>query len=131
MQTREDIHEVLGPLRALVAADPLQRYLSGHVILPSQHPLIWLLADFPKIDFPNPLTLPDPLDADVLLVATESVDHIEPELRSNYFKSSLKIRGMSGEAETLYLRQGAFGRLFPGREPEFQPVSRTELEDVK
>ena len=131
VQTRTDINELITPLRALVAADPRQQFLQGHVIIPSQYPLVWLLADFPQIDFPSALQLPDPLDADVLLVDDPLVEHVEPELRSNYFKTPLKIRGKSGEMEMLYLRQGVFGRLFPGRVPEFQPTSRTEPEDLK
>ncbi len=131
VQTQTDIDKLLAPLRALVAADPRQHYLSGHIVLPSQHPLLWLLADFPRIDFPNALNLPDPLDADVLLVDDPLVEHLEPELRANYFKTSLKIRGRSAETETLYLRQGAFGHLFPGRAPEFQPASRAEQEELK
>lgn len=131
VQTCADIKELLGPLRALVTADPRQRYLTGHIITPSQHPLIWLLAEFPKIGFRHALDLPDPLDADVLLLEDKLVEHVEPELRSNYFKTPLRLRGMSGEAEMLYLRQGTFGPLFPGRAPEFQPAPPVELEDVK
>jgi hypothetical protein len=93
--------------------------------------MVWLLADFPKIGYPDALDLPDPLDADILLLEDNLVEHAEPELRSNYFKTELRIRGRSGETQMLYLRQGVFGRLFPGREPEFQPAPRVELEDLK
>jgi uncharacterized protein (TIGR03663 family) len=131
VQTRRDIDQLLGPLRALLDADPRHRFLTGHLIVRSQHPMIWLLADFPKIGYPDALDLPDPLDADILLLEDNLVEHAEPELRSNYFKTELRIRGRSGETQMLYLRQGVFGRFFPGREPEFQPAPRVELEDLK
>jgi len=126
VQTRMDVNKLLEPVRALVAADPRQRYLTGHFIGGEQWPWCWLLGDFPWMDFPNTLQLPAPLDADVLLVSDPLVENIEPELRANYFKEPLRVRGQSGESATLYLRQGTFGRLFPGRVPEFQPPAEEE-----
>ena len=127
VQTRQDIDRLLVPLRALVAHDPRNRYLTGHLIMPEQHPFTWLLGDFPRIDFPAAGQLPDPLDADVLLVDDPLVDSAERALRDNYFKEPLKVRGKSAESATLYLRQGAFGSLFPGRAPEFQPSTSDEV----
>lgn len=121
VQTREDINRLLKPLRALVAQDPRNRYLTGRILVPEQHPFYWLLGDFPKIEMSTVDPLPDPMDADLLLVDDPLVDSVEPELRFNYFKSPLKVRGRSVESATLYLRQSAFGPLFPGRTPEFQP----------
>lgn len=130
VQTRADIERLLGPLRTLVARDPRNQYLSGHLLVPEHHPFIWLLADFPKFDFPPLDQLPEPLDADVLLVDDTIVDSVEPELRFNYFKEPLKVRDASLESATLYLRQGAFGPLFPGRTPEFQPNSTSTSDEV-
>ena len=123
VQTQTDIDKLLVPLHALAVRDPLNRYLTGHISLPEQHPLTWLLNDFPHIDFPTIETLADPPDADVLLVDDTLVDSVEPGLHFNYFKEPLKVRGKSLESATLYLRQGAFGVLFPGRTPEFQAAA--------
>ena len=118
--------DVVGPLHTLVARDPLNRYLTGHILLPEQHPLTWLLNDFPKIDFPTIEQLVDPPDADLLLVDDPLVDSVEPNLHFNYFKEPFQLRGTSTDSATLYLRQGAFGALFPGRVPEFQPRAAEE-----
>ncbi len=131
VQTRQDIDRLLVPLRALVAHDPRNRFLTGHLILPEQHPLTWLLADFPHMDFPAAGQLPDPLDADVLLLDDPLVESAEGALRDNYFKAPLKVRGKSAESATLYLRQGLFGLLFPGRVPEFQPRAPAVVDELK
>ena len=131
VQTREDIGKLLVPLNALLAQDPRNRFLTGHISLPEQHPLTWLLKDFPRIDFPSIDQLPDPPDADVLLVDDTIVDSVEPVLQFNYFKEPLKVRGKSTESATLYLRQGAFGTLFPGRAPEFRPRAAEASDEVK
>ena len=131
VQTRQDIDRLLVPLRTLTADDPRNRYLTGHILVPEQHPFLWLLGDYPKIDFPGIVPLPDPLDADVLLVDDPLVDSVEPELRFNYFKEPLKVRGESIESATLYLRQSAFGTVFPGRVPEFQRGAASAQEEMK
>ena len=131
VQTTPDIDKLLIPLNTLVERDPRNRYLTGHISLPEQHPLTWLLNDFPKIDFPTLEQLADPPDADVLLVDNTLVDSVEPGLHFNYFKEPLILRGKSTDAATLYLRQGAFGVLFPGRTPEFQPGAAEAPDEVK
>ncbi len=130
VQTRTDIDKLLVPLNTLVARDPRNRYLTGHISVPEQHPLTWLLNDFPKIDFPTIEQLADPPDADVLLVSDTLVESVEPNLHFNYFKEPLVLRGTSTDTATLYLRQGAFGVLFPGRVPEFQAAAE-QTDDVK
>ena len=131
VQTRQDIDKLLAPLNALVAQDPRNRFLTGHISLPEQHPFVWLLNDFPRIDFPTIGQLPDPPDDDVLLVDDTLVGSVEPGLQFNYFKEPLKVRGKSTESAMLYLRQGAFGTLFPGRAPEFQPRAAETSDEVK
>ena len=131
VQTTQDIDKLLVPLNALVARDPRNRFLTGHISLSEQHPLTWLLNDFPKIDFPTIEQLPDPPDADVLLVDDTLVDSVEASLHFNYFKEPLTLRGKSTDSATLYLRQGAFGVLFPGRTPEFQPGAADKDDEVK
>ncbi len=124
VQTNQDIEKLLIPLRTLAARDARNRYLTGHFMVPEHHPLIWLLGDFPKIDFPALDQPPEPPDADVLLLDDSVVDSVEPDLHFNYFKEPLKVRGKSVESATLYLQQGTFGALFPGRTPEFQPEKK-------
>ena len=121
MQSREDVSELLAPLQRLLTQNPLHRYLTGHILIPEQHPWIWLLADFPKIDFPPLFPLPQPLDADLLLVDDPLVPDVESRLHDVYFKSHLKIRGGSVDSSTLYLRKHRFQSFFPNRLPEFQP----------
>lgn len=129
VQTRPDLDRLLGPLHTLVARDPRNRYLTGHILQPEQHPLTWLLNDFPKIDFPTIEQLAEPPDADVLLVDEPLVDSVEPNLHFNYFKEPFQLRGTSTDSATLYLRQSAFGVLFPGRVPEFQPGAAAAEEE--
>ena len=131
VQTRTDLEKLLGPLNTLVARDPRNRYLTGHISMPEQHPLTWLLNDFPHIDFPTLEQLADPPDADVLLINDTLTDSVEPNLHFNYFKEPFILRGTSTDSATLYLRQGAFGVLFPGRTPEFQPAADGEKDEVK
>ena len=128
VQTRTDLDKLLVPLNTLLARDPLNRYLTGHILVEA-HPLTWLLNDFPIIDFPAIEQLADPPDADLLLVSDTLVDSVERGLHFNYFKEPVKIRGMSGETATLYLRQGAFGPLFPDRAPEFRPGAAAAVEE--
>jgi uncharacterized protein (TIGR03663 family) len=128
VQTRDDINKLLVPLRMLAARDERNFFITGHILAPEQHPLLWLLADFPRIDFPALDQVPDPVDADVLLVDDTLTDSVEPNLHFNYFREPLKMRGQAEESATLYLRQGTFGALFPRRVPEFQPGAETSDE---
>ena len=129
VQTTTDIDKLLTPLRTLLARDPRNRFLTGHISLPEQHPLTWLLDDFPHIDFPTIEQLADPPDADILLISDTLTDSVEPGLRFNYFKEPMVLRGKSTDTATLYLRQGAFGVLFPGRTPEFQAAGEPAAEE--
>ena len=66
-----------------------------------------------------------------LLRHASVVDSVEASLHFNYFKEPLTLRGKSTDSATLYLRQGAFGVLFPGRTPEFQPGAADKEDEVK
>jgi uncharacterized protein (TIGR03663 family) len=121
VQTLTDVNELLDPLRALTQRDPRNYQLRGHIILAEQYPFSWLLADYPRIDYPSAGELPETLDADFLLVANEDVDKVEPLLRLEYFKTPLRVRGNSDNAATLYLCRQTFAGLVPPDYPLFTP----------
>ena len=121
VQTFTDVNKLLIPLHQLVKLNPMHRYLRGHVVLPEQYPFVWLLGDFPRIDYPAFDQLPDPLDADFLLIDDPLVDDIEPTLRLDYFKMPMAIRGSSENRATLYLSTEAFAGLVPADTPKFVP----------
>jgi uncharacterized protein (TIGR03663 family) len=125
VQTFTDINKLLDPLRTLTRQDPLNYQLRGHIILPEQYPFTWLLADYPRIDYPTAEELPAPLDADFLLVDDAHVDEIEPRLRLEYFKTPVHIRGSSDSAATLYLCRQTFARVAPHDYPIFVPGTTT------
>lgn len=125
VQTLPAIDEILDPLRALVARDPAKQYLQGYVLFPpgDGHPLPWLLADFTRIDFLGENDAKPNMDADFLLIHDPYVSDVEERLQEKYFRHPLILRGNSGETSILYLRASTFGWLFPGREPEFEPLA--------
>ncbi len=106
---------------ALVARDPLQRHLVGHVVMADIHPLPWLLGDFTHIAFPEFDELPESLDAPFLLIDELLAEDLELKLHAAYFRESLQIRGQADGTALLYLRVAEFRKLFPGRVPEFIP----------
>jgi hypothetical protein len=123
VQTFTDINELLDPLRALARRDPLNYLLRGHFVLAEQYPFNWLLADFPRVDYLAADELPDPLDADFLVVDNEHVDQIEPLLRAEYFKTPMRIRGNSDSAAALYLDRRTFTGWVPADYPIFEPAA--------
>ena len=122
VQTRDDMRKVLDPLRALVARDPLQIHLTGHIVMAEIHPLPWLLGDFTHLHFPDIESLPETLDAPFLLIDEALAPDIEPELRHAYFRTPLRLRGQSDGQALLYLRVAEFRDQFPTRLPEFVPA---------
>lgn len=123
VQTFTDVNQLLHPLEKLVRQNPLNHYLRGHLILPEQYPWVWLLGDFPQVDFPNHDQLPEPLDANFLIIDDPLVEQTEPKLRLEYYKLPMRIRGSSANHATLYLHTGTFGGLVPTSTPIFVPGS--------
>ncbi len=121
VQTMSDLRKLIDPLHALTALDPAWFHLRGHILLPEtdSHPIPWLLADFPRIDFIEDNRIPEHVDADFLLADDALVGDLEDHLAQAYFKDSFLLRGSSGQYVTLYLRAAVFAPLFPGRAPEF------------
>ena len=126
VQTFTDVNELLEPLHTLARRDPLNYQLRGHISLPEQYPFSWLLADFPRIDYPSAEELPEPLDADFLLIDNEHVDLVEPKLRQEYYKMPVRIRGNSDNAATLYLCCQTFAGVVPSNYPIFLPGTTTQ-----
>ena len=131
VQTRRDVNLLLDPLRWLVARDPAALHRRGHVIQPEHHPLLWLLGDFTRVTFDEAEGDPQPMDADWLLVDATAVDRVEEQLRGEYFKTSLQLRGMAPDRSTLYLRAGTFREFFPGRDPEFISAEAALLRELE
>ena len=122
VQTFNDVHKLIDPLYKLAQSNPETYQFTGHILLPSYHPLPWLLGDFTKVGYYGSDSTPAEMDADFLLVDDSRVSVVEKGLKDAYFKDSLRLRG-SQDPSTLYLSYAKFRALFPGREAEFQPES--------
>lgn len=123
VQSLSDVNRLLHPLRALTRRDPLNFQLRGHLLLPEQYPWVWLLADFPRVDFPPVDQFPEPLDADFLVIDDPLVEQAEPLLRREYFKMPMPIRGSAESRATLYLSPAIFADFVPAETPRFTPVA--------
>ncbi len=129
VQTFRDVNQLLDPLRTLTRRDPRNYHLRGHLILPEQYPWLWVLGAFPRVHFPDFDQLPEPLDADFLLIDDPLVEQTEPLLRREYFKMAMRIRGLSDNRATLYLFTGTFAGMVPPETPKFVPGSPGEPVD--
>jgi hypothetical protein len=129
VQTRRDLNALLDPLRWLQRRDPLAEHRRGHILQPDHHPLLWLLGDFTHLTWADATGAPEPMDADWLLVDTLAVDRVEAQLRGEYFRTVIQLRGMAPDHSVIYLRAGTFRDFFPGRDPEFVPDERLLLRD--
>jgi uncharacterized protein (TIGR03663 family) len=123
VQSFSDVNKLLDPLHQLAQRDARHYQLRGHVILPEQYPWVWQLGDFPRVDYPSFDHLPEPLDADFIIIDDPLVDQIEPLLRVEYYKLPIKIRGSSDNTATLYLFPGTFRGLVPEDTAKFSPGS--------
>jgi uncharacterized protein (TIGR03663 family) len=120
VQTFPDVNKLMYPVYALVARNPANRDMTGHIILDSYHPLPWLLGDFRNIGYYNDDSTPQDMDADFLLVEETRVDDVEAALHDSYFTSPLHLRDAQ-DVSTLYLSVKKFAPIFPGRKPDFVP----------
>ena len=122
VQTLPDIRKLLDPLQALTARDPRNYFLTANVLTVDQHPLIWLLGDYPNIRIGAAGDDPATWDGAFLLIDETEIERAEEALTQNYFKETLRPRGSANETNVLYLNTAQFGFYFPGREPDFVPT---------
>ena len=110
----------MDPLNRLVARNPANYQLTGHILMDSYHPLPWLLGDYPNIGYYDNDTKPPEMDADFLMVDEARIDDVENALHDSYFTRMLTLRDAQDPSK-LYLRVKKFQSLFPGRKPDFVP----------
>lgn len=128
VQTFRDVDLLLKPLQALARRDARNYQLRGRLLLAEQYPWLWTLGAFPRVEISDPAELPDPLDADFLVVDSKRVEDAEPMLRLEYYKLPMRIRGNTGDSPaSLYLYTGTFAGLVPADTPIFVP-GQTETE---
>lgn len=121
VQTFPDANELLTPLRTLARRSPLNYHLRGHLVVAEQYPWVWLLADFPRVDYPSFDQLPEPLDADFLVIDEPLVEQIEPLLRLDYYKFPIRLRGNSDNRAAVYLHTRTFAGLVGPKATAFTP----------
>ena len=92
--------------------------MKGHIIRTSAYPLPWILDDFPHVGYYEHDDLPDPLDADFLLVQQDKIGEVEAKLRDSYYTDSLTIRSYQDPSK-IYLNAQKFKDFFKGRAPDF------------
>jgi len=120
VQTFPEIDQLMKPLNQLVASNPSNYLLSGHIMMESYHPIPWLLGDFPNVGYWDDQTNPPKMDADFLMVDESRIDDIESKLHEEYFTSTFRLRDAEDPSK-LYLNVKTFQSLFPGRKPGFIP----------
>ena len=121
VQTFEDINKLMNPLNKLIARNPANYQLGGHIMVESYHPLPWLLGDYTNIGYYDDDTTPPTMDADFLLVGDTRIDDVQAKLREEYFTEKLTIRDAQDPSK-LYLNVKKFQSVFPGRKPDFKPA---------
>ena len=128
VQTFKDVDLLMNPLNALVARNPANYQLSGHILMESYHPLPWLLGDFPNIGYYDSNdTKPPTMDADFLMVDESRIDDVESQLKGSYFTKMLTLRDAEDPAK-LYLSAKKFQSMFPGKKPDFVPGTTAPAE---
>jgi uncharacterized protein (TIGR03663 family) len=118
VQTYNDIWKLTKPLLKLAHQNPTYYQLVGHMIRTSAYPLPWILGDFPKVGYYEKDNLPPVLDADFLLVESDKIATVEPQLKNAYYTMPLTIRPYQ-DTSRLYLSAKVFRNFFPGQAPEF------------
>lgn len=132
VQTFRDVNQLLTPLRTMAKRDPRNYQLRGHIILPEAYPWLWTLGDFPEITYPTPDQLPEPLDANFLLIDGPLVEQAEEKLRLDYYRLPMRVRGNSDSHAVLYLYTKEFKDFVPAGSPVFPPpVAEPVLDQPK
>jgi uncharacterized protein (TIGR03663 family) len=118
VQTYNDVWKLTKPLLRLAKANPTYHQLVGHLIRTSTYPLPWMLGDFTKVGYYEQNNLPDKVDADFLVVQEDKIEEVEAKLQGSYYTEPFTIRPYQ-DTSKLYFSAPVFGKLFPGRVPEF------------
>jgi uncharacterized protein (TIGR03663 family) len=119
VQTYNDVFKLSRPVLALAERNPSYYQMVGHIIRTSSYPLPWVLGDFPHVGYYEHEAMPNPVDADFLLVQPERVKEIEEKLQKSYFTEPLTIRPYQ-ETSKVYFEAQRFKDFFPGRSPDFK-----------
>lgn len=118
VQTYNDVWKLTKPLLRMAKANPTYYQLVGHLIRTSTYPLPWMLGDFTKVGYYEQNNLPEKIDADFLVVQEDKIEEVEAKLQGTYFTEPFTIRPYQ-DTSKLYFSTKVFGKLFPGRVPEF------------
>ena len=118
VQTYNDVFKLTRPVLELARRSPVYYHLSGHLIRTSSYPLPWILGDFPRVGYYEHQAIPDPMDADFLLVQSDRITEVEAKLKNAYYTEPLTIRPYQ-DSSKVYFDAKRFKDFFPGRVPDF------------
>jgi uncharacterized protein (TIGR03663 family) len=123
VQTVREFHTFVDPVLEKGAKDPSSKTeMSGLVLLSSYFPIPWVLGDFPNIGYYTKNdNWPEKLDADFIAVESDKAGELEKRLKDQYFSANFHLRDGMDECRA-YFRYKTFQDIFPGRQPEFQPI---------
>lgn len=85
------ISKIVGPLRALAQRDDVYKQVSGAVLVELYHPLPWLLADFPNVNYYGAQPADETMDFAFLVVDAHRVPEVEAALNEEYVKQQALI----------------------------------------
>lgn len=118
VQTYNDIDKFTDPILRLAHADPRAYQLVGHVIRASPYPLPWILGEFGRVGYYEKDNMPEPVDADFLLVQQDKIQTVESKLHDSYFTIPVTVRPYQDPSKA-YFSAKIFKTFFPGKAPDF------------
>ena len=118
VQTYNDIDKFTDPILKIAHADPRAYQFVGHIIRGSPYPLPWILGEFGRVGYYEKDNMPDPLDADFLLVQEDKVQTVESKLHDSYYTLPITIRPYQDPSKA-YFSAKYFKTFFPGKGPDF------------
>ena len=118
VQTYNDIDKFTDPILKIAHADPRAYQFVGHIIRGSPYPLPWILGEFGRVGYYEKDNMPDPLDADFLLVQEDKVQTVESKLHDSYYTLPITIRPYQDPSKA-YFSAKYFKSFFPGKGPDF------------
>jgi uncharacterized protein (TIGR03663 family) len=118
VQTYNDIDKFTDPIVRLAHSDPRAYQLVGHVIRASPYPLPWILGEFGRVGYYEKDNMPDPVDADFLLVQQDKIQTVESKLHDSYYTIPLTLRPYQDPSKA-YFSAKIFKTFFPRKAPDF------------